>query len=137
MQVDNYAEAKALTEKLKESLPFKVRPGKELLKTIRNEGEKVSPNQEFEVNSVNYSGDDGGIMCVIVIGEEEKQAFVTSLTFVKFDPDHPLAPEVTAYQKRRTYGLKLQNSSNVLSELRRLAIEQPSKKKSRKGGFGN
>ncbi|WP_292830320.1 hypothetical protein [Nostoc sp. JL33] len=47
MRIDDYNAAKALTEKLKESLPIKTRAGKEFLKTLKQKGEEADPDREF------------------------------------------------------------------------------------------
>jgi hypothetical protein len=66
MKVDNYREVTALTEKLKTSLPIKVKAAKEFLKILKTRGDIVNPEKEFEVDWVDYSGDEGGIMCRLV-----------------------------------------------------------------------
>jgi hypothetical protein len=76
IQIDNYAEAIALTNKLEESLPIIVRAGKPFLKMLKEQGEKVTPNQEFSVDLVKYSGDMGGIMCALASDAEGKKRYV-------------------------------------------------------------
>jgi hypothetical protein len=134
MQIDDFRRAKELTQKLKQSTPFMVRPGKQLLKTMREKGEVVSPEQEFEVAWVEYSGDEGGIMCALGKHETAKQVYVSSLTHLEFDPTHPLAEAVKSYQNQRLQGLNLQNRKSVMAELMRM--ERTTKqKRSGKGGF--
>lgn len=67
MIIDDYDAAISLTEKLKQSLPIKARAAKPFLKTLKQRGENANPNREFEIQSVDYSGDAGGIMCVLVV----------------------------------------------------------------------
>lgn len=135
MQIDDFKHAKELTQKLKQSTPFKVRPGKQLLKTMREKGEKASPKQEFDVTWVEYSGDEGGIMCALGDNETGKQVYVSSLTHLKFDPAHPLAEAVEAYQSRRIHGLKLQARKGVMAELMQME-RSTQQKRSGRGGFG-
>ncbi len=52
----------------------------------------------------NYSGDMGGINCGLMAEDENK--FISSITHMKIDPEHPLAAEVRDYQQRRIEGLK-------------------------------
>ncbi|OUL21986.1 hypothetical protein [Nostoc sp. 106C] len=136
MRIDDYSAAKALTEKLKESLPIKARAGKEFLKTLKQKGEDADPDREFEIDFVGYSGDEGGIMCGLKEpnNPESKEKYVSSITHLKIDPNHPLASEVQAYQRQRIRKLILQNEAGFAAEL--MTIE-PAKKKKRGKGFGN
>lgn len=135
MPLDNYAETLALSNKLEAAIPFKVRPKKELLKLLHEQGKQVLPDDELEVTLVKYSGDMGGIMCAVGRNEQDKKAIVTSLTHLKFDPTHPLADEVKAYQQNRIRGLKLQDRRSVLTEISRLDQTPKSQKKKRNRGF--
>ncbi|WP_278560020.1 hypothetical protein [Fischerella thermalis] len=51
-------------------------------------------DQEFFIEHVKYSGDIGGIMCVLASNPEEKEHYVVSITHLIIDPSHPLAAEV-------------------------------------------
>jgi len=136
VRIDDYNAAKALTEKLKENLPIKARAGKEFLKTLKQKGENADPNREFEIDFVGYSGDEGGIMCGLKVPDnpESKEKYVSSITHLKIDPNHPLASEVQAYQRQRIRKLRLQNEAGFAAEL--MVIEPKNQKKSGKG-FGN
>jgi hypothetical protein len=136
MKVDNYREVTALTEKLKTSLPIKVKAAKEFLKVLKTRGDVVNPEKEFEVNWVDYSGDEGGIMCRLVSKndnpeDEDIAQYVVSITHLKIDPDHPHAEEITTYQRERNRKLMLQNRSSLLTEL--IPSRSPKKRKSSKG----
>lgn len=135
MRIDDYNAAKALTEKLKESLPIKAQAGKEFLKTLKQKGENADPDREFEIDFVDYSGDEGGIMCGLTQpnNPESKEKYFASLTHLKIDPNHPLASEVQAYQRQRIRKLMFQNSRGFKAEL--MTIE-PRKHKNRGKGFG-
>ena len=133
MQIDDYAEAIALTEKLKAHVPFTVRPAKEFVTLLRKRGKFVASDQEFSINLVEYSGDMGGIMCTLAGDPEDKEVYVASLTHLKIDPSHPLAVEVQAYQKRRIRGLKQQGRRLFLQELKQLERSAGTKKKHNKG----
>jgi hypothetical protein len=136
MRIDDYNAAKVLTDKLKESLPIKAWAGKEFLKTLKQKGENADPDREFEIDFVGYSGDEGGIMCGLKVpnNPESKEKYVSSITHLKIDPNHPLVSEVQAYQRQRIRKLMLQNSRGFTAEL--MTIE-PAKKKKRGKGFGN
>ncbi|WP_341530319.1 hypothetical protein WKK05_14150 [Nostoc sp. UHCC 0302] len=136
MRIDDYNAAKALTEKLKQSLPIKVKAGKQFFKTLKQKGEPANPDREFEIDFVGYSGDEGGIMCGLKEpnSPENQEKYVSSITHLKIDHNHPLASEVQAYQHQRIHKLMLQNSRGFTAEL--MTIEPTKKKKSAKG-FGN
>ncbi|WP_413174225.1 hypothetical protein [Anabaena azotica] len=138
MKVDNYREATALTEKLKASLPIKVKAAKEFLKMLKKRGEIANPEKEFEVSWVAYSGDEGGIMCKLVSKnnnpeDQDKEEYVVSITHLKIDPDHPHAEEIATYQRERNRKLMLQNRGSLITEL--MPSHPPQKRKSSKG-FG-
>ncbi len=135
MPIDDFERAEALTEKLKASLPFQVRLGKQYLNMMHDRGEAVSAEGVYTVEAVDYSGDMGGIVCCFVtlgkLNLEERH--VASITHLKIDPEHPLAEEVEAYQSQRIWGLKLQDQGGFASEL--LARKATVKRK-RRPGFG-
>lgn len=136
MQIDDYQAAQALTERLEATIPFQVRAGKELLKTMRDRGGSVNAKTPLTVDLVKYSGDIGGINCGLepLPGQIEKQRYVVSLTHLEIDPQHPLASEVKAYQRQRIQRLMLQNQGGFAAEL--LARKSKTQKKKPKKGFG-
>jgi hypothetical protein len=131
MQIDNLEEAQDLCDRLEATIPFTVRPTKQLLKTMIERGNRASLNDVFTVDWVKYSGDVGGINCAFEYSGGER--YVVSLTHLKIDPEHPLTEEVIAYQNRRIQRLKLQDmggfGANLLAN-----TNQPKRPKSR--GFG-
>ena len=136
MEIDNYKEASDLNDRLMETLPFRVKAGKALLETIRNNGEQISSEAEFSVGSVSYSGDIGGIQCALDPVDSHSdtgERYIVSITHLKIDPTHPLIEELQAYQERRTRRLKLQKQKGFVSEF--LATTESPKRKSSKG-FG-
>ncbi|MBW4634438.1 MAG: hypothetical protein KME30_21765 [Iphinoe sp. HA4291-MV1] len=136
MRIDEYDEAIALTEKLKETLPMTVRAGKQFLKVLKEQGEKIDPDREYTIDYVGYSGDEGGIMCTIAVDPNQpnnKERHFVSITHLKIDPNHPLASEVQAYQRQRIRKLMLQNQGGFAAEV---MILEPGKKKNRGKGFG-
>jgi len=117
MIIDDYDAAISLTEKLKQSLPIKARAAKPFLKTLKQRGDGANPDREFEIESVDYSGDAGGIMCVLVADPNTKERYVVSITHLIIHPNHSLASEVQAYQRQRTRKLMLQNQAGFASEM--------------------
>jgi hypothetical protein len=71
---------------------------------MKEKGLQVDEETWFPVDFVGYSGDEGGIMCGLIAENENK--FVSSITHVKIDPEHPLAAEVRDYQQQRIEGLR-------------------------------
>jgi hypothetical protein len=104
MPIDNFLEAQYLCDRLKKTLPFRVRAGFQLRNVMKEKGLQVDEETWFPVDFVGYSGDAGGISCGLTAENENK--FVSSITHVKIDPEHPLAAEVRDYQQQRIEGLR-------------------------------
>ncbi len=135
MEIDDYNAAIALTEKLAANLPIKAYPTRNMIKGLKAQGQRIDPNQEFSICEVNYSGDMGGIMCVLEADLEAESLKIVSITHLSIDSNHPLAPEIEAYQRRRSHRIAIQDSRGFAAEMlkQRSAV---AKKKSRKKGFG-
>jgi hypothetical protein len=103
--IDNYAQAMALIEKMKDNLPITVYAGTVLIQTLRRGGTKITAKQELQIHDVLYLGDEGGIAGAIYLPGEQKTATVASLTHLRIPPDHPLAVEIQAYQLARNQKL--------------------------------
>jgi hypothetical protein len=131
MQIDNLKEAQDLCDRLEATIPFSVRPTKQLLKTMIDRGDRASVDDVFTVDWVKYSGDVGGINCGFNFAGGKEQ-YVVSLTHLKVDPEHPLAEEVVAYQQRRVRLLKLQNRGGFAADL----VANTTQPKRSKGGAG-
>ncbi len=136
MAVDDYAEAIALTEKIKANLPIMARPGKQYLKLLKKQGGNVSSHEELVIDSVMYMGDEGGICCGIQPKEGDKQVQLVSITHLEVDPNHPLAIEIQKYQRKRTRILMMQNSRSFVAEMQRLSESKGRQKKKGDRGFG-
>jgi hypothetical protein len=136
MQIDDFVEAQALTDKLQDTLPFKVLPTKFFLNFLLDRGESVPADAEFVVESLFYSGDGGGIICALAdspVFSNSQEKMVISISHLKIDPDHPLAMEVIEYQRKRIHRLKLQDKGGFAAEL---FAKTPSTKRKKKSGFG-
>ena len=88
----------------------------------------------YQVEYVTYAGDMGGILCSMMVEEENQEGddneiggVTTSITHLKIDPTHPLAEKIKNYQKKRALALVIANSGT-----RRSAA----KPKRTKRGFG-
>ena len=58
--IDDYDSALSLSNRLDASVPFKVRPGKPLLKLMKDKGTPMSAERDYLVEKVMYSGDVTG-----------------------------------------------------------------------------
>lgn len=133
MQIDDYGQAIALKNKLEAALPFRVRPGKQILKVV--EDKSITAATWLDVDKVMYAGDEGGIMVNLRPARDDaEQVYSVSLTHVVFDPEHELAEEVKTYQRQRTHQLMVQNQRGFAAEL--LMQQQRKKRKSKRKGFG-
>ncbi|MEM9216706.1 MAG: hypothetical protein AAGD25_20445 [Cyanobacteria bacterium P01_F01_bin.150] len=131
MQIDNYGQAIALKNKMEAALPFRVRPGKQLMKVVTDKN--ITPSTWLEVSGVVYAGDEGGIT-VMMAPENAKQAFAVSLTHVRIDPEHELASEIETYQTQRKRQLMLNDRRAFITEL--APLKSSKKKKKKRKGFG-
>jgi hypothetical protein len=131
MQIDNLKEAQDLCDRLEATIPFSVRPTKQLLKTMIDRGDRATIDDVFTVDWVKYSGDVGGISCAFEYSDG-KERYAVSLTHLKIDPGHPLAGEVVAYQHRRIQRIKLQDLGGFGANL----LANTNQPKRRKGGVG-
>ncbi|MGA7937392.1 MAG: hypothetical protein WCA35_27820 [Kovacikia sp.] len=136
MPVDNYAEAIALTEKIKANLPITAHPGKQYLKLMKKQGIRMADHQELIIDSAVYAGDEGGICCGMMPQEGDKQVQLVSITHLEIDPNHPLASEIQAYQRKRTRTLMVQNRRGFMAEMQRLSESKGSQKKKGDRRFG-
>ena len=134
MTIDDYSSALSLSNQLDASVPFKVRPGKPLLKLMKDKGTPMSAERDYLVEKVMYSGDEGGIMCMLQSEPTDEEVVGSSLTHLIIDPEHPLAESVKVYQRQRNYRLRLQNQRGFAA-LAQQARSQ--KKRKRGGGFGS
>ncbi|MEM9483613.1 MAG: hypothetical protein AAGA83_07960 [Cyanobacteria bacterium P01_F01_bin.116] len=134
MTVDDYDEAISLNNRLDASVPFKVRPGKQMLKNMQAQGKSVK-DQNYTVEKVLYGGDEGGITCVLKGKATDKEIVASSITHLIIDPEHPLADEVKAYQQKRTRRLFLQDQRGFAAMMGE-AKTAKKKKKKRSSGFG-
>ena len=134
MKIDNYEQVVELMAKMKECLPIPAKPAKPFLQMMRERGMPEDSNQELLIDSIFYTGDDGGIICALKpLSEDDKQVYAVSVTHLRIDPQHPLAEEIIAYQLLRVKRLKAENKKGFKS----LLAEARSKEGgSRSKGFG-
>ena len=92
------------------------------LNLLKKRGKIANPEREFEINWVEYSGDEGGIICRLSCKnnnpeDEDKEDYVVSITHLKIDPNHPSSDEIATYQRERNRKLMLQNRGSAMTEL--------------------
>jgi hypothetical protein len=98
--IDDYTKAMELVEKMKAHLPIPARPEKAFIHTMQENRTKVRPEQDLQIESVLYLGDEGGIACAVEWSGQE-MAVIVSLTHIRVEESHPLAKEIQAYQVER------------------------------------
>lgn len=98
---------KQLVKEIEAHLPLPVYATPELSRSLREQGKRLSVDEEMKVISVFDSGDMGGILCAID-SEKSKEAMVISLTHLRIAPDHPLRERIEAYQRARVRSLRWQ-----------------------------
>ena len=89
----------SLYQKLKNELPFKAYPVRELIHVFRGKNIPVTLKTELTVTDVYNSGDISGIMCVIA--DDKKHPIVCSLSHLIFPRDFHLYKDITEYQRKR------------------------------------
>ena len=99
-----------LTNALKNTVPFKAFPHRELVQELRKKDYVITLKTQLSVKDIYNSGDITGIVCML---EETKDgAIVCALTKLDIPKSHPLSKEIRAYQKKRIKRLKKMNQRN-------------------------
>lgn len=103
MMIDDPDAARALVARMRASLPMNVTPSRRMVNFLRQRGgPRLKPHAPLRLESIEWSGDEGGIMGVIAL---EDEMLVVSLTHLRVDPKHPLSGEIKTYQRERTQRL--------------------------------
>ncbi len=114
MMIDDLEKAMALTERIQIALPIVAIVSKELQKALQKNSNHVFPN-ECSVTKVIYMGEGGGISCHLDFGlGSSNNAYVVSITHLKFNRGNPLTREIEAYCKYRIKRLKKLNGGVAL-----------------------
>ena len=101
LMIDNYEKAMELLKKMENHIPIPIIFTKNLQNCLRQNNIAPSENNQFQIESVHYMGDEGGICCEISLPEGSEESLVISMTHLKISSKHILAKEVKSYQKRR------------------------------------
>lgn len=99
--IDDYDRAMELMRKMEAHLPIPAQPAATMVRALCDQGRKITRDEELQIQSVFYAGDEGGIMCGMALPEGAKEALVVSLTHLQVGARHPLAQEIHAYQVER------------------------------------
>ena len=88
-----------LIDEMKSHLPIPAYASRDLSNYLLKNGKDITPETELMITKVVESGDDGGIVCLLDVMDQE--AFVISITLLKIKPEHALYDKISAYQKQR------------------------------------
>ena len=105
--IDDLNKTMKLVEKLSAQVPITAYPGTVFLEMMKSNGEDSEENQQLEIERIIYGGDEGGILCALRPWSNSKQAYVVSITHLKFPRENPLWREIRMYQKQRTIKLSV------------------------------
>ncbi len=86
---------------LEAALPLTVSPTAELLGALRRQRPDWALGETCTVDSVRYTGDDGGIVCRLDFGLASGGKVHASITHLRFDPRLGLAQDIHGYQRQR------------------------------------
>lgn len=126
--IDDLVLARQLYVDMESSLPINVRITERGLQGLKEQGVNISnPDQVYGIQGLFYSSDMGGILCNLLT-ESGEEAFVMSITHLRFDSSHPLTTKIKEYQKKRNMRLAIANSGRSL---------KPIKSNKKKKGFGS
>ena len=108
--IDNAIQVERLISKLRAELPLATRMTPELMATLAKQNHAAAIPASCKIISINYTGDDGGILCQLELGPPIDNAVYASITHLRFDPRQPLTRDVTTYQKHRVKHLRRQST---------------------------
>ncbi len=99
--IDNPIEVAALLRKMDAHVPIPARVTKALVRSLRTREVHMPSTRRVRIEKVLYLGDEGGIGCALKVPGENETAVVVSLTHLRLSNNHPIAPDVRAYQTVR------------------------------------
>lgn len=95
---------------MKASLPLTAAVTPALAALIQERSRAIQPPRECRVVSVDYAGDEGGIVCKLQLGPvDTREVVIVSLTHLLFDRRGPFAREIAKYQEHRVKRLRRLN----------------------------
>jgi len=84
---------------MKSHLPIPAYAIRDLSNYLLKNGKDITQETELKIIKVVESGDEGGIVCLLDVMDNE--AFVISITLLRIKPEHALYDKISAYQKQR------------------------------------
>lgn len=99
--IDDPRTVARLMAQIQAHLPMPAFPTKEIVRTLRRAGTKISVDRALSVKQVFYLGDEAGIACDVTPERDAKEVFIVSLTHLRIAPQHPLFPAILVYQRER------------------------------------
>jgi len=139
--IDDPVETRQLYLDMEAILPIPIYFSEKGLAALEAQGIQLDDYQKSQlvcIESLNYSGDMGGILCEIIVEIEDDdnniklRQLILSITHLKVDPNDPLAERIKKYQKKRALALAIANSG-ANSGTKRAST----KPKRNKRGFGS
>jgi hypothetical protein len=104
--IDHPDRVERLLDRLQAVLPLPTRMTPELVATLAKDHTGLSP--ACAIVSVNYAGDEGGVVCRLDCQTERNTAIYASITHLRFDPRLTIARDIIVYQKHRVKALRRQ-----------------------------
>jgi hypothetical protein len=109
LSIDDPEKTDVLVQRLKAALPIEANVTPRLAVTLGKESPDVSVPSKCSVVDVMYSGDVGGIMCSLDLGEPEAETIhLVSITHLTFYRRVTLSREIESYQRHRTRKIRQQ-----------------------------
>ena len=107
--IDQQGKTELFIARLKESLPIEANITPPLAKLLAEQSPGTPIPAQCNVISVFYTGDMGGIICGLDIGDPNAETVhLVSITHLTFHRRVPLSREIEAYQRHRTKKLRQQ-----------------------------
>lgn len=105
--IDDPLEVDRLIAAMRASLPLPVEPSLDVRSLLRRQVPARDDLSQCCVDQVDYAGDEGGIVCRLDFGTDlAMQAYIVSITHLRFARTQPLSSAIAAYQKRRIKRLR-------------------------------
>jgi hypothetical protein len=109
--IDQHEKTDLLIAMLQESLPIEANITSPLAKLLAEKSPETPIPARCNVTGVFYTGDMGGIICVLDIGgPDTKTPHLVSITHLAFHRRVPPSREIEAYQRHRTKKLRQQQN---------------------------
>lgn len=105
--IDDPMMAARLLESLGDALPVCARLTERVRRMLLDCTDMPDLSPDCIVVALNYAGDKGGVKCLLKErGPTDRHVIQVSITQLRFDPRHPLARQIAAYQRHRRKRIK-------------------------------